>query len=371
MQEDDIILAQQYCCVSWVDPISEQDLQDGHKLLCFFKEHVENQDNLNYENVLEDYCDYKNMYYKEIGGEFDCGVPYIKIRGAYQTKEMCYARIKQLESKYKDTEPVGIYCGLVGKWFPFLGNPATAEDPDLLKLMNKAIWDYEEFIKENDDEFQEHTKKIKITYKRTAFDPEQDYLTEDKMFNKYQFFCVSFFEPDENTAAKVREAYLKKFIYFFLSEEFKARYSRKGITEKEMPEFEHTEDSLWSAFSNSTFENKTFEKPGWKCFKLRGIYSSEAEAQKRAEYLQKVCRNYRVDVCRVGGWLPFYPPGHLLKSEYHNEELAGVMDGLNNDVDQETIQKLKELHLTQQENQQEDQQEEKQEQKQENNVEIL
>lgn len=347
MQEDDIILSQQYCCVSWVDPTSIDDQKAAQKLFCFFQKHVEDPTCLTYEKVLEDYMDYKDMYYKEIVSNFECAVPYVKIRGAYRTQEQCVQRIKQLEDRYKEKEPVSIYCGLVGKWFPFLENQKASENPDMMLLMNKALYTYQEHIREAEWEFKQHTKKENAVYVKRSFDKSKDYLDEDKVIEKFQYFCVSFFQPKANVVKDLENAFMKNFMYFFLSEEFKARYSKKKITD--IPEYQETKDSLWSAFESSTFENREYENHGWKCFKLRGVYASEAEAQKRAEFLQKQDKNYRVDVCRVGGWLPFNPPGHLLKSHYADEELDNIMGGLNQEIDRDVIQSLEELHMKAQE----------------------
>ncbi len=352
MQEDNIILSQQYCCMSWVEPISVEDQRAAHKLFCFFKERVETPDNITYEKILEDYRDYKDMYYKDIVSNFECAVPYVKIRGAYKTQEQCVQRIKQLEDMYKDKEPVPIYCGYVGKWFPFLADQKASEDPDMGMLMNKALWSYDEHIKEAEYEFKQHTKKTDASYIREPFDKLKDYLSEDKLLEKFQYFCVSFFNPSAEVAKDLQDAYMKNFIYFFLSEEFKARYSKKQI--KDIPEFEETKDTLWSAFTKGSYEEREYERDGWMCFKLRGVYASENEAQKRAEFLQKQDKHYRVDVCRVGGWLPFNPPGHLLKSHYADEELDGIMAGLNQEVDHEVLQNLEELHIKKQEEKEDD-----------------
>lgn len=343
MQEDDIILSQQYCCISWVEPLSVQDQKVSEKLFCFLKSRVEEPEKLSYEKVMEDYRDYKEMYYKEIVSNFECAVPYVKIRGAYKTQEQCIQRIKQLEDRYKDKEPVSIYCGLVGKWFPYLANQKSSADPNLPMLMNKALYNYQEHIREAEHEFKEHTKKEQTPFVKRPYDKFKDYLDEDKVIERYQYFCVSFFHPKEDVEQKLEEAYITNFLYFFLSEEFKARYSKKGITD--IPDFEDTKEGLWSQFQKSVFEEKEYENHGWPCFKLRGVYASEEEAQKRAEVLQKKDKNYRVDVCRVGGWLPFNPPGHLLKSHYADEELDNIMGGLNQEIDHDVIQNLEELHM--------------------------
>lgn len=344
MQEDDIILSQQYCCVSWVEPISLRNQQVSNQLFNFFKGHVETPENLSFSKVLEDYLDYKEMYYKEHVDKHDCAVPYIKIRGAYKTQEQCVQRIKQLEDKYKDNEPVPIYCGYVGKWFPFMFNQKSAEDPLLNTLLNKALWDYTEHIEENNNEFLRHQKKTEEVYERKPFNEEYDYLSEDELIDRYQYFCISFFEPKDKVAKELENDFIRNFIYFFLSEEFKARYSKKGITEN-VPSFNSNKEDLFLKFQEESVQdtNTNFENNGWPCLKLRGVYASVEEAQKRAELLQKVDKHFRVDVCKVGGWLPFHPPAHLLKSFYGDPEQDNILGALNEKINPEVVKNLQEL----------------------------
>lgn len=338
MQEDDPILSQQYCCISWINPTTKREKEIAQQLLTFFQTRVNEPERLTHEKILEDFLDYKNMYYKEMSEQVESSVPYVKVRGVYKTLGQCVARIKQLEERHKDNEPVAIYNGYVGKWFPFIGSQEEVDNSDLADLLNKALWDYKEYVKENTHKFEQHKEETPTDYVGTPYDPNHDYLDEDEVNSKQIFFCVSFFAPREKERVELENLYIKEFVYFFLSEEFKARYS---VNQETAPEYEETKDSLFDAFQETKQSVTTsFDSNGWPCFKLRGVYSSEDEAQKKGQYFQREDQDFRTDVCKVGCWLAFCPPGHLLKSHYPDEKLTDIMTGLNERPDEDIYKNL-------------------------------
>lgn len=62
--------------------------------------------------------------------------------------------------------------------------------------------------------------------------------------------------------------------------------------------------------------------------KIRGVYSSEEEANKRATYLQKnVDNKYNIYVCEVGKWIPFSDNIEMAeKLNYDDKDLNALME---------------------------------------------
>lgn len=61
--------------------------------------------------------------------------------------------------------------------------------------------------------------------------------------------------------------------------------------------------------------------------KIRGVYGSKDEADKRAKYLQSTDPDFHVFVGEIGKWLPWDPdPNSATEQEYREEELQKLME---------------------------------------------
>uniref|UniRef100_A0A6C0KMA7 Uncharacterized protein n=1 Tax=viral metagenome TaxID=1070528 RepID=A0A6C0KMA7_9ZZZZ len=111
-------------------------------------------------------------------------------------------------------------------------------------------------------------------------------------------------------------------------EEFQ-QYTRKNVREL-------TQTSLQDEYETFLFKNSAkLEEEFFKMnefrttirgIKVRGVYSSEAEASVRAKRLQKSDPNFNVYMGAVGKWMAWEPdPNKVADSEYANEQLNTLM----------------------------------------------
>jgi hypothetical protein len=127
-------------------------------------------------------------------------------------------------------------------------------------------------IKSNSSEIPENRS-------RKTVEPD-DYLTEDPVLSEQQYVCISFLKPSSVDKKK-----------------------RKDIT---------------------------------VCgIKIRGVYATEEEAKKRADYLVKMDPYHNIYVGNVGKWLPFEDnPEKAKDSNYMNSELNRLMKAYNKQQDE-------------------------------------
>ena len=111
-------------------------------------------------------------------------------------------------------------------------------------------------------------------------------------------------------------------------EEFQ-QYTRKNVREI-------TQTGLQDEYENFLFKNGTkleeefFKQNEFRTtirgIKVRGVFSSEAEASVRAKRLQKSDPNFNVYLGAVGKWMAWEPdPNKVTDSEYANEQLNTLM----------------------------------------------
>jgi len=83
--------------------------------------------------------------------------------------------------------------------------------------------------------------------------------------------------------------------------------------------------------------------------KVRGVYSTQREAEVRAKVLQKIYKRDNIYVGSVGYWLPWDPnPEHLENQEYLNPDLNKLMKSYKENVEKRDIhyQQMKEEMLS-------------------------
>jgi hypothetical protein len=111
-------------------------------------------------------------------------------------------------------------------------------------------------------------------------------------------------------------------------EEFQ-QYTRKNL--REISESSLEEEFETFVFKNGTVLEEEFFKQNdfhttIRGIKVRGVFSSEAEASVRAKRLQKADPNFNVYLGAVGKWMAWEPdPNKVTDSEYANEQLNTLM----------------------------------------------
>lgn len=73
--------------------------------------------------------------------------------------------------------------------------------------------------------------------------------------------------------------------------------------------------------------DSTRQKCDMAAVKIRGSYTSEDEARRRAKHLQKVDPNFDIFVAPVGVWLPLVNSTENIPVEYANEQLNDIIKG--------------------------------------------
>ena len=111
-------------------------------------------------------------------------------------------------------------------------------------------------------------------------------------------------------------------------EEFQ-QYTRKNMRELTASSLQEEYDTF--IFKNGTkLEEEFFKMNEFRTtirgIKVRGVFSSEAEASVRAKRLQKADPNFNVYMGAVGKWMAWEPdPNKVADSEYANEQLNTLM----------------------------------------------
>lgn len=99
---------------------------------------------------------------------------------------------------------------------------------------------------------------------------------------------------------------------------------------------EYTQRTLQEEFEDFMFKNqakleeeffaKNEFRPTIRGIKVRGVYSSEAEATSRAKRLQKSDPNFNIYLGAVGKWMAWEPdPSKISTQEYANDQLNSLM----------------------------------------------
>lgn len=77
-----------------------------------------------------------------------------------------------------------------------------------------------------------------------------------------------------------------------------------------------------------------------RALKIRGVFATREEADKRAKELQQIDSNFHVFVGEVGKWLPWDPDPNDVKDQiYYEKELQKLMEGYKENLD-----KSKKMH---------------------------
>ena len=175
-----------------------------------------------------------------------------------------------------------------------------------------------------------------------------DYLEVDNPIPGQNYTCISFVSPDE--MIKQKELFLfNKYmnqrcgeletnlseIIKKCSDEVKNNI-QKDMIDKLKLELKYTYDEFKSKYDdfkykfndelNSAFERVSDKKTSVRGVKVRGVYDSYGQAEKRAKELQRTDRSFHVFVGQVGYWLPWDPNAdQVQEEEYLESELNNLM----------------------------------------------
>ena len=152
-----------------------------------------------------------------------------------------------------------------------------------------------------------------------AIDAPTDYLEVDSQIPGQNFVCLSFLSP-EHVLEKKDKWIMNTFIKSLEDEE-------SGFLK--LDDFNKKYDNYVAINSeklNEDFAKENNFQTSIRGVKIRGVYNSQEEANKRASELQRLDRNFNVFVGQVGYWLPWNPePADIAENEYLEKELNDLM----------------------------------------------
>ena len=199
------------------------------------------------------------------------------------------------------------------------------------------------------------TKKGKTKIKESANENTKyiDLLDEDKPISGQKFVCLSFISPEEHIKNKELfyfEKYLKNFEFkktfekytqFLNFVSYKYNLNFDNLT-KDMEEFvEEEKENLflttleddYKSFIDAKEEQLQKEyslahdfQTNTRGLKVRGVFSSQEEAEMKCKALRSEDPNHDVYVGPVGMWMPFHPEAYKTgRVEYLEKELNELM----------------------------------------------
>jgi len=150
---------------------------------------------------------------------------------------------------------------------------------------------------------------------------EEDYLEVDAQIPGQNFVCISFISPEHVLKQKDR--------FFFNSYIKSLEVNDNGVVSLKPDEFEQNlEDyiSINSKDLEDEFHKLNNFQTTVRGVKIRGVYNTQEEANKRAADIQRLDRNFNVFVGQVGYWLPWdAEPSDIAENEYLEKDLNELM----------------------------------------------
>jgi hypothetical protein len=172
---------------------------------------------------------------------------------------------------------------------------------------------------------------------------KEDFLDNDPSIRGQNYVCLSFVSP-EDVIVKKEAYFFKQYIEHF-SSDVKELFDNMATKFQEQPEikdmFINLQDrydflfsaeklqedfDCYKAANSSALEQTYLEKNNYQTsmrgIKVRGVYETVAEAQKRAMVLKDIDGKFDVYVAEVGCWCPWSPnPNEIQDHEYAETEL--------------------------------------------------
>ena len=177
---------------------------------------------------------------------------------------------------------------------------------------------------------------------------ECDFLENDQAIHGQEYVCLSFLSPDDIIKQKelfIFNKYMNQCCGEFekniddiikkSSDELKNKIG-KELTSKLRLAMKYNYDQFKDQFDNfkykfgselnNMYDKETNFRTSVRGVKIRGVYSTYAEAENRAKVLQKSDRSFHVFVGQLGCWLPWDPCADAVSNEeYLEDELNTLM----------------------------------------------
>tara|TARA_Y100001958_G_C21220389_1_gene545715 strand:+ start:1081 stop:1824 length:744 start_codon:yes stop_codon:yes gene_type:complete len=139
---------------------------------------------------------------------------------------------------------------------------------------------------------------------------KEDYLDTDPPISGQNYVCLSFVSPDE-LIQKKEGFQVAKFLQSYAKD--------KDLDFKQL--YEDYENYIYK-YSNELqrdFDKENKFQTSMRGIKIRGVYSTKEEAERRAQKLQRMDDTFHVFVGDVGAWLPWDPCADNVENEVFSD----------------------------------------------------
>lgn len=153
---------------------------------------------------------------------------------------------------------------------------------------------------------------------------EKDFLDVDTPIPGQNYVCLSFISPEKTLKQKER-FFTRKFLKSLISSDVKLE--EIGNIDEKFEDFV----SMYSTKLEEEFHKESGFQTSVRGMKVRGVYNTYDEAERRAKMLQQLDRSFHVFVAQVGYWLPWDPSADNIENqEYLEKELNELMKNYKN-----------------------------------------
>ena len=176
---------------------------------------------------------------------------------------------------------------------------------------------------------------------------QQDFLEQDPSIRGQNYVCLSFLSPEE--VIKRKEAFFLEKFYETLSKDLNTLFADLKVRyPKDLDGINYTMDQYRHFFQPSEMSSKLqefingatdlekqyFEENNFQTsirgIKVRGVYDTLREAQKRCETLKASDSLHNIYIAQVGCWCPWAPnPDEIQDQEYGETALNTMMKKYN------------------------------------------
>ena len=180
---------------------------------------------------------------------------------------------------------------------------------------------------------------------------DEDFLEVDARIPGQNYVCLSFVSP-EKMLAKKEIFKTTKFLHYIFNEKNKtASDIRSKMEESRNITYDYVDELYkdWVLSRNQELEQDFYEASDYQTtvrgLKVRGVYDTIREANKKATILRRKDPNFNVYVAQVGYWLPWDPECQDIENqEYQEGELNNLMKKYKENVENRDVmyEKMKE-----------------------------
>ncbi len=161
----------------------------------------------------------------------------------------------------------------------------------------------------------------------------EDYLEVDDPIPGQNYACLSFITPERVLKRKESFKNAKFLEHIFTNDDRQTKEIREKLSSGDKSEFSyekiHEMYEDWKYTRDQQLEEEFHKLQNFQTtvqgIKVRGVYSTEAEARIRAKKLQQKDKNFNVFVSSVGYWCPFDPNPEAVTDQVHQEEQLNTL----------------------------------------------